>query len=332
MAKKPEIPNIRADEVKKWAGNVVHAAKTTIDEVVENIKEGSVDFSRKQLEAKRKKDLLLLRPVFKETLTPSADSAPSEATKAFAMPDIIHVVEKDKQHANSEVCNHSLGHLSTENGVSVLNVYPHHMKDLGVVFYPDMKREVYYADPFQKNLYIDIREYFNKLKKARVAELERLAYSLGATHFEILFSTNNSELEKAKKKAELGVKKGKKKLVDVKAEHAESEAKKESMEMASSSNFSGHNDPQVPELIYFRDDPDIQNLIHMRIDKKSELENKEYRIKYGDSCGIKESDAVKIQGALDKIGGGSAGVSIANEALSENYTTLIYRIEFKPYK
>ena len=329
MDKKPDKPILQPDEVKKWAGNIVMAAKNTISEVVDNIKESSDEYGKKQLAAKREKDLLLLRPVFKEMLPQAADALPDAASvSTFAMPAIIHVVEKDKKHAESGVCEHSLGHLSTENGVQVLNVYPHHLKDLNLEFYPNREKDIYYVDPCQKDHYIDIHEYFQKLKMARVNELEQLAYSLGAKHVEIVFKTNNVELEKAKKKAELGAKKGKKKIVEIKAEHSDNELKKESNEDEKILDLSGHDDPQVPELIYFKDDVDIQSLINMRMDKKSYLKSKECKIKYSNSSGIKESDAAKIQGALDNFGNGNAGVSILNETLNESCTTLIYKIEF----
>lgn len=330
MEKKHEKPIIQSDEVKKWAENIVMAAKSTITEVVDNIRESTDDLGKKQLAAKREKDLVLLRPVFQEMLQPPTSSTVTSISNVsrFTMPAVIHVVEKDKKHSESMACDHSLGHISIENGVRVLNVYPHHMKDLGVVFYPNMEKDIYYVDPCQKNLYIDIQEYFRQLKIARVNELEQLAYSLGATHVEIIFKTNTVELEKAKRKAELGAKKGKKKVLDVKAEHSDVEVKKESIEVERRLDLSGHDDPQVPELIYFKDDADIQNLIFMRLDKKSYLKNKECKIKYSNSSGIKASDAVKLQGALDKMGGGNAGVSILNETLNENCTTLIYKIEF----
>ncbi len=318
---------VQKEDIKKWAGGIVKVAKDTVTEIVENIKEKSDDFGKRQFDARFEKDKLLLRPVFKEMLLSPANVSSTRGA-SFAMPAIIHVVDKDKKHADSKACEHSLGHLSEENGITVLNVYPHHMKDLGVSFFPNAERSIYYVDPVQKDLYIDIQEYFQQLKLARVNELEQLAYALGATHFEILFKTNTVELEKAKKKAELGVKKGKKKLVDVKAEHDEKEMKKESIEVAKALDLGGHSDPQVPEMVYFKDNADIQNLIYMRMDKKNDLKKKECSIKYSFSSGITESDAAKIQGAVDKMGGGSAGVSLMNESLNESHTTLIYKIEF----
>ena len=321
---------VKPKEIKKWAGDIVQTAKTTITETVDTIKESSEEMSRKQHEAKKKKDLLLLRPVFKETLMEACSSnrSPLSPFGRFRMPSMIHVVEKDKKHKDSPFCKHALGHLSMENGVEVLNVYPHHMKDLGVTFHPDMGRKIYYVHPLRKDLYIDIEEYFRQLKTAKVDELERIAYDLGAKHAEIMFKRDSVELEKAKKKAELDVKKGKKKLVDVKAEHNENELNKESLEVEKTINLGGHDDPREPELFYFKDDKDINNLIYMRMDPKNELKNKVCRIKYSNSSGIKSSDAAKIQGALDKMGGGSAGFSLMNETLNESCTTLIYKIEF----
>ena len=330
--KKLDVPtsteeSVQKEDIKRWAGDIVKAAKDTVTEVVENIKEKSDDFGKRQFDARFEKDRLLLRPVFKEMLLSPANVSSTRGAD-FAMPAIIHVVDKDKKHSESKACDHSLGHLSEENGITVLNVYPRHMQDLGISFFPNTERSIYYVDPVQKNLYIDIQEYFQQLKLARVNELEQLAYALGATHFEVLFKTNTVELEKAKKKAELGVKKGKKKLVDVKAEHDEKEVKKESIEVAKALDLGGHSDPQIPELVYFKDNADIQNLIYMRMDKKNNLKKKECSIKYSYSSGITESDAARIQGAVDKMGGGSAGVSLMNETLNESHTTLIYKIEF----
>ncbi len=320
---------IQREDLKKWAGGIVRAAKDTINEVVDNIKEKSDDFGKRQADARFEKDTLLLRPVFREMLPCNAETASEKAVSVLTMPAIIHVVEKDKKHSESKACDYSIGHLSEENGITVLNVYPHHLAELGgITFFPNAERSIYYVDPVQKNLYIDIQEYFKQLKIARVNELEQLAYSLGATHFEIVFKTNTVELERAKKKAELGMKKGKKKLVDVKAEHEGKEVKKDYVEVAKALDLGGHSEPVVPELVYFKDDADIQNLIYMRMDKKNNLKKKECSIQYSHSSGITESDAMRIQGAIEKMGGGSAGVSIMNETLNESHTTLIYKIEF----
>ena len=213
--KEKEKTVVKTEEVKKWAGDVLNAAKNTINETIDNIKEGTDDFKRKQFEAKREKDLRLLKPVFKEMLEQVSTASGVSYVNGFTMPPIIHVVEKDKTHMDSEACEHSFGHISMENGIRVLNVYPEHMRDLGVIFFPNLDKEFYYVDPCKKNLYIDLEEYFSQLKIARVNELEQLAYSLGAKHFEIIFKTDVTEQVAAEKKAMLGVKKSSKKVLDI---------------------------------------------------------------------------------------------------------------------
>ena len=167
---------INSEEIKKWAGDIVHSAKTTIAETIDNIKESTDELSKKQSAAKRQKDLLLLRPIFKDTFDAASNLTSLRGSRQFQMPAMISIVEKDKKHKESPACEHALGHISTENGIEVLNLYPHHMKDLEVTFYPNMEKKIYYVDPFQKNLYIDIEQYFQQQRTARVDELERLAY------------------------------------------------------------------------------------------------------------------------------------------------------------
>ncbi|MBR0455578.1 MAG: hypothetical protein IJJ01_02845 [Firmicutes bacterium] len=331
MNKKPEKPVVNPDEIKKWAGDIATIAKDTFGEVVDNIKASSESYEKKKLSAKYEKDLLVLQPVFKEDLKMSNNSSVLPKPRHFSMPTMIHVVEKDKKHADSKACEHSLGHISDENGVRVLNVYSHHIKDLkelGVTLFPNKDKEFYYVDPYQKDLYIDVQEYFQRQRIAQVNELERLAYALGAKHAEVFFKINTVELEKAKKKAGLSSKIGRKKILDATAEHNESETKKESIELERVIDCSGHDDPQVPELVYFKDDEDIEQLIYMRVDSKSVLHSKECKIKYSSSSVIKKTDAAKLQGALSKMGNASVGASFMEESLVANCTTLIYKIEF----
>ncbi len=318
---------VKTEEVKKWTGDIVHAAKDTISEVIENVKEKSDNHKKKQDDARYQKDLLLLKPVFIGTYSDTPLPDGSVRKSKAKIPAIIHVAEPDKKHAESKACENSIGYLSEENGITVLNIYNQNMQEIGVNFYPDNEQSIYYVDPVQKGLYIDISEYFQHLKTARVNELEQLAYSLGASYFRILFKTNTSETETMKKKAGISIKKGRQGKADIGAENSGSETSKESIEIVKELYLSGHNDPQIPKLVYFKDDPDITSLVFMRMDPKNQLKRKECVIKYSRFSGIKESNAAKVQGALDSINGG-ASISILNETKVETNTTLIYTIEF----
>lgn len=337
MPKDKEKLKFPKEEFKQWALDVGKAAVDTVGEVVEHIKDASEEQAQKKQDAKYKKDLDSLQPVFLKDFQPvnpisAVISGPSLMLSGRSpLPNMIRVVEKDKKHTESPACADAVGHISVENDLPVLNIYPEYVKDLGITFYPDTKRNFYYVDPFQKTLYVDIDDYFEQQRTARVRELSQLAYDLGATHAEIIFRTKTVEAEHEQKKAGLGVKAGKKKIAEAKAEHSESEKQEEYIEVKSELDLGGHNDPHVPELVYFKKDPDIKQLIFMRMDPKSTLKKKEYSIKYSKASGIKTKDAAKIQGAIMKMGG-SAEVSLVEEASRESQTTLIYKIEFGPEK
>ena len=322
------------EEFKKWAVDVGKAAADIVEEVVVNIKAAADEQGQKKQDAKYKKDLDALHPVFRKDFvleapvsTLSLEGGKASLSRHPSLPSIIHIANKDKKHLESPACADAVGHISVENDLKVLTIYPEYIKQLGLIFFPDTKRSIYYVDPFQKNLYVDIEEYFEQQKTARVRELEQLAYDLGATHAEIVFITKTKEADHEQKKAEIAAKKGKQKVVDAKAEHEEKENQEESIEVRSVLDLGGHNEPHVPELVYFKRDPDIQKLIFMRTDMKKKKKKKEYSIKYSKASGIKTKDAAKIQGAIMKMGG-SAEVSLVEEASRESHTTLIYKIEF----
>ena len=64
-------------------------------------------------EKSRQLELKSLRPVFPETLD-DAD---------FLMPKFIRVAERDRKHAESEVCKGSIGYLSDQKGFRIVNIF-----------------------------------------------------------------------------------------------------------------------------------------------------------------------------------------------------------------
>lgn len=333
MTKDKEKLIFPKEDFKRWAGDIGGAAVGVVNEVVGHIKDAAEEQEQKKLKAKYNKRFNSLNPVFQRDFAQVTPISVITSTNPILiragstpLPNIIHIVEKDKKHAESPICADAVGHISVENDLPVLNIYPEYVKQLGIRFYPDTQRSVYYVDPFQKSHYIDIDEYFEQQKTARVRELEQIAYDLGATHVEIIFKTKTVESEHEQKKAGIGAKMGSKKA-EAKAEHEKKEKQEETIEVCSVLELGGHNNPHEPELIYFKRDPDIQKLIFMRMDPKSTLKKKEYSIKYSKAAGIKTKDAAKIQGAIMKMGG-SADVSLMEEATKESHTTLIYKIEF----
>ena len=100
---------------------------------------------------------------------------------------LIRVTEIDKRHAESDVCRGSIGFVSDQKNLRIVNIYKDNIAAFGLTFYPDTDYELYYVDPCDRDKYIALDEYFNYLKVARVTELQKIAQDLGAKHFRVTY-------------------------------------------------------------------------------------------------------------------------------------------------
>lgn len=290
-------------DVSAIAETLGNAAKDTISAIRENAEERNRAAERKAL-----------CPIFLEDLD-SAD---------FTLTKLIRITDMDKRRAESEVCRGSVGYISEQKDLRIVNIYRKSVDLFRLSFYPDMDREIYYVDPTDRDSYIALDEYFNYLKLVRVGELQKTAQDLGAKYFKVTLKENN--VSRAKKEAKA---KEKAKIVSVK-ENAEgkmdvSMSDASSLEVAAEMQCVGHS-PKEPLLNYLRKDPAIQSLIALRMDQASPHHLK-YTLKLSNSSGIKEKDAIKIDAALKalKIAGSA---SLVSEAQSESRRFFEYEIDF----
>ena len=90
--------------------------------------------------------------------------------------------------------------------------------------------------------------------------------------------------------------------------------------------FPGHA-PIRPELHYLKKEINIVNLVEMRMDPLSPLQQQRFNIELSNSSGIREKDAVKIDAMLKsmKISGNT---TIVAEVQNEARRILEYEIDF----
>lgn len=290
-------------DVTAIADTIGSAAKTTATALKE-----SADARSREMELKS------LRPIFLTDLE-SSD---------FSLSKLIRIAEIDKKHAESELCKGAIGFISEYKGLRMVNIFSDKVDAFRLSFYPNMDCGVYYVDPSDRDLYIALDEYFRYLRIARVSELQKIAQDLGAKHFRVSFremrvSTSNSS---AKGKASA---KSKEDGVSVEAEHERSESGSAKTDIAAEMYFVGQP-PQEPVLKYLRNDPQVKNMIALRMSKNAS-NHYNYSIQLSNSSGMKESDAVRIDAALKgmKLSGNGA---LVREAQSESRSVLDYEIDF----
>lgn len=331
-----EVKKINLGEAAIGAGKNAKAflgkTKDTIIKAVDQNGDGSFDFKdvsamadsignaaqnaanamRDNAEARnREKERKALQPVFLEDLD-STD---------FTLSKLIRAVDIDKKHAESEVCKGSVGFISEQKELRIVNIYKNMIGAFGISLYPDADSEIYYIDPSDRDKYIALDDYFGYLKIARVNELQKIAQDLGAKHFRVTYREKKASITKNDMKTKGNVRAG-----AAEAERNLSISDNSNIEVAAEMQCLGHA-PIEPKLLYLRGEPSIQSLIALRMDKNSQMFHQEFSLKLSNSSGIKEKDAVKIDAALKamKISGNTTVVS---EAQSESRRFFEYEVDF----
>lgn len=306
------IANTVGNATKHTVASIGEATKSAAVTVAESVKEGSGQLSERLDQMKYDNDKKRLCPIYREDISASD----------FVLPTLVHVVDYDKRKEN-RACEGAVGFL-TGKDIKILNIYREYIDLLGITFCPILEETVYYVDPCFSNIYIKLDEYFAYLKKVRVDELTAVAQDLGAKHVEIVLKGNQKSSQNQSSSGAFGVSK-------VGGERSFSRSKSEftGVEVAAKVDFGGNEKPVEPKLIYFKNESDINALIKMRLNPSNENQilSKTYSLQYGNSSGIKVSDAQKIDTALSQINCGMSR-SITSEAMSENNTILEYSIVF----
>ena len=163
------------------------------ESVGNTVKKGTQAVKKTAEEKARILELKTLQPIFADTLKDTD----------FFMSRFIRVTERDKKHAESDVCKGSIGFISNQKGLRVVNIFQDSIDAFGLTFYPDRESEFYYIDPSDRNAYIALNDYFSHLKLVRINELQKLAQDLGAKHFKVTYKEEEMSLSERKTNAKV---------------------------------------------------------------------------------------------------------------------------------
>lgn len=253
-----------------------------------------------------------LQPIFPETLE----------EMDFSMSKLIRIIEKDKRHAESEVCKGSIGYYSEQKEFKVICLFRESLNAFKLNLSPDSGYEFFYVDPTDRDSYIALDDYFTHLKEARINELRRIAQVLGAKYCKVTYKEEQASF--STKAARAGSKVAN---MGINGEKNTDEKKFSAIEIKAEDHYTGHS-PKKPKLRYLQGDPDIQTLVDMRMDKTSRLIKQKYTLKLSNTSGIKENEAIKIDAVLKGMKC-SGNTTFAHEARNESRRYLDYEIEFE---
>ena len=235
-------------------------------------------------------------------------------TKTFKIPSII-MIEEDG--ANSEFIKDekAIGWIEEHKSVSALHFYASFAKKCGITFIPTLQTgNAYYRDNFDEKKYISSNAVFGRATEEKLAELNNIAYCLGAKHCSIEMVEEDSSSETKSFKLSINGAKPASSL------EGSVSAKRQSGKTLV--DFEGHDNPEVPDLKWFEHDDNIKNLIKMRCNKA--IKSSVLELSGSASATMSKSIACAIDDVLNICG----NLSMEKQSIKEHNTKLMFEIYF----
>ena len=304
-----------AQAVKGIFNKAADAGKKAVDDV----QRGAKTLSDKAKNDSYMRRLKKYNPLFPEDYK----------STSFHVPNMIMIVD-DASRKNIDVCEGAIGWLNNDSEIEVLCLYDEAVEMSGIQFLPAPVCDgVYYVDCFDRNCYIRTDYIFQKAHEERLAELKHIAYSLGAKACSIEISEAIQESVVDKKKTDVTAKVPAKLKVTAGGKSEQSFSHKDSVKRSGriTAKFDGDSCPKRPELKWFANDRNIQNLIEMRCADTNAIQSEMLELSGSSSATMAQKTAYAIDCALSKIGAKGSS-SMEHQSIRENTSTLIFRIKF----
>lgn len=240
-------------------------------------------------------------------------------SKKFATPGLIEIVE-DNAKRNIITDTEAVGWIDTVKDVTVLHLYYAFVGKSGLAFFPSAKINVIYCeDNFDDKQYINSENIFDKATEEKLAELENIAYMLGAKSCSVEIVDHVAEKQTSSIFASA-------KLNNFTGEASNSiGASNQRMKSGKTvTNFSGNNEPKRPELKWFANDNNILSLIEMRCSDRNSIKSRKLELKGSMSATM----SIKLACTIDGMLGLKGGASMEKQVAKEHDTKLVYIVEF----
>lgn len=298
-----------AISLKKTAATVEQARK----DAALSAKNNAIAISNKMKKIAYKNKMKKYRPVFPNDFI----------SEDFNLPNVIIIVD-DAVRKDISVCKGAIGWLSTQKGVEILHLYDEAIEFSKINFIPTAICDtIYYVDPHNRNNFINTECYFSHMQKEKLAELQNIAYLLGAKKYSVEI------IESKKEKSDLRVEATEKDSYTGISNEAASENNSSNLQYNKSlahATFLNERKPSVPKLIWFAYDDNIKNLISMCCSQEEKtLSQITIELSNSNSATMSTLTAAKIDSAIYELGASSK----FNKQIEEEYNhKMIYKIEF----
>lgn len=298
------------------ASSVVAHTASGSKALAANIAQGAKELSDKTKIDNYNKRVKKYNPLFLEEYR-SAD---------FFVPNLICIVD-DAVRRDIDVCKGAVGWRENKRGTEVLFLYDEFVKDCGLTFVPSVNcDEVYYVDSHDRNRYIKLECIFRQAHEEKIAELEHIAYALGAKSCWIEIEESKVNHDNKKKSVSVksktsAVKTDESATIEVSSDRYEKHAGR------SETVFSGNDKVIRPTLKWFAHDGNIQNLIEYRCNGNNQIKSKTLELMGSSSITMSKTAAYTIDAVVSAIGI-RQNYSLADKSIKESEEKIKYHLEF----
>lgn len=308
-------------DIKKGMEAVAGSVQKAADlgkAVAVGVQSGAKEFSEQSKKEAYERMLKKYNPLFPEQYNSSS----------FNVPNMIMIVD-DAVRKGIEVCEGAVGWLDKKNDVEILCLYDEAVASSGLQFVPAAVCDaVYYVDSFDRKRFVRLDHLLKKADEEKVAELEYIAYCLGAKSCSVQILETQEEYSIVKnmihgaKNVIRGVENA-----DLKVETEGAAAMFKMRGAAGKAEFSGSQAIRMPELKWFRYDENIKRLIEMRLEGKDTVRSKELKLEGVSSATISQKTALAVDAAVKGMGVNGAA-SMEKQSKRECNSTFCFHIEF----
>ncbi|MBQ9744099.1 MAG: hypothetical protein IJW19_03145 [Clostridia bacterium] len=301
---------------KKEKGKVSALVKKASDiskKMANDVKNSAIAMSEKKKISDYEKRMKKYNPLFPEQYN----------SNDFNIPNMIVIVD-DAVRRDIDVCDGAIGWRDNSSGMEILYLYDEWVQNSGIDFVPcAMCDSSYYVDNFNRKRYVRVDCIFAKAHEEKMAELEHIAYSLGAKScsIEIIEMISESLSSKQNRNGKIGG------HTEISYGNSVNDSTRNLRNGKVITYFEGNNIPQRPHLKWYAHDENILGLIDMRCKNNNTIKCKVMELSGTFSATMSQKVACTIDATLKKIGG-SGNYNMEKQANRENSSKLIYEIDF----
>lgn len=293
----------------------VKKASDITKKVASDVKNSAAAMSEKKKATDYEKRMKKYNPLFPEQYE----------SEDFNIPNMIVIVD-DAVRRDIDVCEGAIGWRDNSSGIEVLYLYDEWVTKSGIEFIPNAICDTsYYVDPYDRSKFIRVDCIFNKTHEEKLAELEHIAYSLGAKSCSIEIVETSEQFDSVGQKSSTKVK-----AIVKSSASVDKRSSSESFSGRSGKTvtyFEGNNTPKKPNLKWYAHDDNILRLVEMRCSGDNAIKSKTLELFGSTTATMSQKIAISIDATLKKLGGGSS-LSMERQAVKENSSKMILEIEF----